>query len=303
VNGTTYYYVVAADYTGGTDGSGNSANSTEASATAIVPTPTPTSTSTPGATPTPTPSATPSSSPTSSPTSTPTPSSTATPTPAPTPTLAHWWQFDDGAGPVAADSADSAPGALSGSASWVAGVDEQYAVSVGTSSYNGGAAVSFPTTLPTTFTFSFWVDPNGYTNALGGGGPDNNVLFGGDQYLTNGFRSGFTSAGIFGFWTTESGGTLSLSDTTAISAGVWTWFAVTYSNNSASLYRNGNLVATASGTYIPGSTNLGLDAGVGGVDFYWGSVDDTRIYNSALSSSAILTLYQSMIPVPTPTPG
>ena len=298
VNGTNYYYVVAADYTEGTDGSGNSATSTEASAIAIVsPTPTPTSTLAPEPTPTspsgPTPIPTP--------TSTASPSPTATPTPLPSP--AHWWQFNDGAGPVAADSADSAPGALSGSASWVAGVDEQYAIAVGTSSYNGGAAVAFPTTLPTTFTFTFWVNPTSYTNALGGGDADNNVLFGGDEYATNGFRSGFTSTGIFSFWTTESGGTLSLNDTASISPGVWTWFAVTYSNNSANLYRNGALVATSSGTYIPSTTNLGLDVDVSGVDFYWGSVDDTRIYNTVLSASQILSLYQSIARTPTPTPS
>jgi Concanavalin A-like lectin/glucanases superfamily len=224
-------------------------------------------------------------------------------TPTPSSTLAHWWKFNDGSGTVAADSADSAPGTLSGSAAWRAGVDEQYAVSIGTSSYNGGGAVSFPTNLPTAFTLSFWVNPNGFNNTLAGGGAYNNVLFGGEQYATNGFRSGFGSTGIFSFWTTESGGTLTLNDTSAISTGVWTWFAVTYSGGSASLYRNGNLVATAAGTYIPGTNNLGLDAGVNGVAYYWGSVDDTRIYGAALSASAILSLYQSSVPSPTPTPG
>ena len=209
-----------------------------------------------------------------------------------TPTLTHWWKFNDGSGTVAIDSADSAPGTLTGSASWVAGSDETYAVSVGNSSYNGGGAVAFPTNLPAAFTFSFWVNPSDYNSAIGGYGAYNNVLFAGEQYSTNGFRSGFTSTGVFSFWTTESGGTLTLNDTSAIATGVWNWFAVTYSGGSASLYRNGALVATASGTYIPGTTNMGLDTGTGGVDFYWGNVDDTRIYNSALSASAILALYQ-----------
>jgi Concanavalin A-like lectin/glucanases superfamily len=68
---------------------------------------------------------------------------------------------------------------------------------------------------------------------------------------------------------------------------------VTYSGDSANLYRNGALVASASGTYVAGNTTMGIDTGTGGVDFYWGSVDDTRMYNSALSSAAILALYQS----------
>jgi hypothetical protein len=166
-------------------------------------------------------------------------------------------------------------------------------VSVGNNAFDGGGAVSLPTNLPPAFTLAFWVKPNGFGGTIGGGGAYNNVLFGGDQYLTSGFRSGFTSAGVFSFWTTESGGTLTLNDTTAVSTGAWNWFAVTYSGGSAKLYRNGALVASASGTYVAGTTTMGIDTGTGGVDFYWGSVDDTRMYNSALSSAAILALYQS----------
>ena len=103
-------------------------------------------------------------------------------------------------------------------------------------------------------------------SALGGVSAYNNVVFAGDQYLTNGFRSGFTSTGMFSFG--KSGVTFTLNDTAAVSTGVWNWFGITYLSGSASLYRNGALAATVSGTYIVGTTNMGLDAGTGGVDFY-----------------------------------
>jgi len=79
-NGTIYYYVVTASYTGGPNAGGESANSSQASATPGLPSPT--ATSTPIATATPTPlsgTATPTL--TRTPTRTFTPIATATPTP------------------------------------------------------------------------------------------------------------------------------------------------------------------------------------------------------------------------------
>jgi Concanavalin A-like lectin/glucanases superfamily len=198
---------------------------------------------------------------------------------------------------MAADSADGAAGILSGGATWVAGVDEPFAVSVGNSTFtssggsSSGGRVAFPTQLPAAFTLTFWAKANGYGNVIAGTTPDNNVIFGGETYSSNGFRSGFTPSGVFSFWTTESGGTLFLADTSALPVGTWAMYAVTYSSGLGRLYRNGSLVATSSGQYVTGTTNMGLDTDVGGVHFYWGSVDDTRVYNSALSASAIAALY------------
>jgi hypothetical protein len=299
-NGTKYYYVVAADYTGGPNAGGESADSSEASATAVgTPTPTPTPTATLTATPTPTPTPTPTATPTPTPTptptatltATPTPTATATPSPTPTPipSLIDWWQFNETSGTTAADSAGNNPGTLANGASWVSGKIGN-AVGVGNSSFNGGGTVSFPTNLPSTFTLGFWAKANGYGNALGDGGQNNNVLFGGENYLVNGFRSGFTTSGIFTFWTTQSGGTLTLADTTTSPVGTWNQYVVTYQGGSAALYKNCSLVSQATGTYNAGATSMGIDTGIGGVGQFWGSVDDARIYNSVLSSTAIASL-------------
>ena len=69
---------------------------------------------------------------------------------------------------------------------------------------NGGSA-SFPINLPPSFTLYFWSRATAYGSKLDAGGAYNNVILGGEVYLTNGFRAGFTPAGLFSFWTTQSG--------------------------------------------------------------------------------------------------
>jgi hypothetical protein len=77
-NGTTYFYVVSASYTGGPDAGGESANSSQATVMPVSTSPTPTATRNLTATPTPNQTA-------STPTRTPTPTPTRTPTPTATP--------------------------------------------------------------------------------------------------------------------------------------------------------------------------------------------------------------------------
>ena len=169
------------------------------------------------------------------------------------------------------------------------------AVSVGDSAFDdNGGSVSFPINLPPSFTLYFWSKPTAYGKQSGRSGAHNNVILGGEVYLTNGFRSGFTPAGLFSFWTTQSGGTLTLNDTTDVPTGTWVQYAITYSSGIGTLYRNGSLVTSASGTYVPGTTGMGLDSGIsGGIDQFYGLVDQVRLYNYALSGSAITALYNS----------
>ncbi|WP_170834914.1 LamG-like jellyroll fold domain-containing protein [Terriglobus roseus] len=205
-----------------------------------------------------------------------TPSPTTTTLPEPTPIA--WWKFDQNSGTSAADSIGGSTGALLNGASWTSGASGN-AIAVGSPYYGGGGAVSLPVSLPPTFTLSFWAKANGYSNATN---IENNVVLGGGTYQTNGFRAGFNSEGVFTFWTTESGGTLQLSDIQAAPVGTWNQFVISYQNGTAALYRNGTLVSTANGTYVPGATSIGIDTGVGGVNTFWGAVDDLRVFNVAL---------------------
>jgi len=246
---------------------------------------TPTATATVVATVTPTPAVTPTATVTATPTVTPTPTSTPI----------AWWQLNSSSGTIAPDSADGSPGILSNGASWVTGgILGGNALSVGDSAFDGnGGSVSFPINLPPSFTLYFWSRATAYGSKLDVSGAYNNVLFGGETYLTNGFRSGFTPAGVFSFWTSQSGGTFTLNDTTAAPAGTWEQYAITYSAGTARLYRNGVLVSSASGTYVPGTSGMGIDSGVGGVDQFYGLLDQVRLYNYALSGAEITALYNS----------
>jgi hypothetical protein len=218
---------------------------------------------------------------------------TSTPTPGPI----SWWKLNSSSGITAIDSAGSSPGTLNDAATWVAdGIFGGNAVSVGDSAFDdNGGSVSFPISLPPSFTLYFWSNASAYGTKLDARGAYNNIILGGEGYLTDGFRAGFTPAGLFSFWTGQSGGTLTLSDTTDAPSGIWEQYAVTYSAGIGKLYRNGVLVASGSGTYVPGTTGMGIDSGVGGVAQFYGLVDQVRLYNLALSGTAITALYNSDI--------
>ncbi len=223
----------------------------------------------------------------------------------PTPALIAWWKLNSSSGITALDSADSSPGTLNNAATWVTGgILDGNAVSVGDSAFDdNGGSVSFPINLPPSFTLYFWSQATAYGSKLDHSGAYNNIILGGEVYLTNGFRAGFTPAGLFSFWTSQSGGTLTLYDTTDAPTGTWEQYAITYSAGVGKLYRNGSLVTSASGTYVPGTTGMGIDSGVGGIHQFYGLVDQVRLYNYALSGSAITALYNSDVgPTPTATP-
>jgi hypothetical protein len=222
-----------------------------------------------------------------------------TPTPAITPTpagtLIGWWQLNSTSGTTAPDSAGSSPGTLVNGTSWATGgILGGNAVSVGDSAFDGnGGGVTFAINLPSSFTLYFWSKANAYGSKLDASGPYNNLILGGEVYATNGFRAGFTPRGVFSFWTSQSGGTLTLYDTTSAPTGAWQQYAITYSSGTASLYRGGTLVASASGTYVAGTVGMGIDWGVSGIRQFYGLVDQVRLYNYALSASAIAALYNS----------
>jgi len=86
-----------------------------------------------------------------------------------------------------------------------------------------------------------------------------------------------------------------VTSTTVVTLGNWYHAAVTYNNGVWNLYVNGNLEATASGTYITQSAG-GLAIGRKGesipyADFYGGLVDEIEIFNRALSPQAIQNIY------------
>ncbi len=152
------------------------------------------------------------------------------------------------------------------------------------------------------FTLSLWLKPT--TLKTGIGGANGNIFLGRESYLTSGFRAGISGTapvGQISFWTSQSGGTLSLnSGTTYVSTSTNAWYhvVVTYASASSTgtMYINGSQVNSSAGSYVaPVGRSLVVDGGVGGVEFLNGSFDNVRWYNRALSAAEVSQLYKSGI--------
>jgi hypothetical protein len=224
----------------------------------------------------------------------PTPTPPSRPTPTPTPVLAPpvaWWQLNSTGGSTAVDSAGSNSGTLKAGAAFApGGILCGYAASVGDGAHNDrGGYVQFPINLPALFTLYFWSNAISFS----AGTHDNNIALGGEVYNRNGFRSGFDGSGIFSFWTVESGGTITVADTTGATARTWQQFAITYDGTTARLYRNGAYVTQNAGIYIPGSATNMSTYGASTAGHFYGLFDQISVYNYALSSAAITALYNA----------
>lgn len=116
-------------------------------------------------------------------------------------------------------------------------------------------------------------------------------------YLTNGFRFGLQPTQQIKFWTSQSGGTLSVGTSTT-TIDTWYHVVVTYNGTIGKIYLNGNEKDSDTGTYIFSSVSIGLgtQSGFGGTSKWNGSISDVRIYNRALSADEIDTLYHSYRP-------
>lgn len=73
---------------------------------------------------------------------------------------------------------------------------------------------------------------------------------------------------------------------------IWSFLCATYDGANLDLYVNGSKIGTSAplGTIATAQTSLEIGAGIGGVDVFFGSVDDVQVYNSALSQLQIRKL-------------
>jgi Concanavalin A-like lectin/glucanases superfamily/Right handed beta helix region len=214
----------------------------------------------------------------------------------------HWWMFNEGSGTTSADSGSigGATATLNG-ATWAPGENGGYSVRI---PGDVGNDVTLPTSLPATFTLTFWAN----VSSLTGGNQFSNIAIGGENYLANGFRSGWTTAGQYTFWCGQDGGTDANPgsgdySSESITTGNWHHYAITYDGITKNIYIDGSLSNGASGAVLclPGSYNISLGDGIGGTFGALAAYDDVRIYNSALTASQVATIYQQA-PTPTPAP-
>ena len=213
--------------------------------------------------------------------------------------LAGHWKFDEGGGTTASDSSGNGnAGTLTGSPTWATGADAK--IGTGALQFDGVddyVNVGLTGNLGQKVTVSTWVN---FINLVG---HDRDVIFG-SKYWTNG-EFVFEQHSVSGLLMFTSGAGHYVQWAPGFSIGQWYHVVVVVDTTEVSnidkvkLYFDGVLqdqVAFGGVTddSIVATTPVkigGALPGPGVVSFFSGSVDDTRIYNRALSGAEIAELY------------
>ena len=205
--------------------------------------------------------------------------------------LQAYWKFDDGTGATAADSTgNGSTGTLSNSPTWTTGTIG------GALSFNGtNQYVSAPVSniSQTSYGVSFWFK----TSSSNGGLFDVNTSPAGttsldrDIYLSGGNLKAYV-------YNTE---TITTSTGLNLTNGQWHHVVHTFGGavGGQKLYVDGVLRASGSKSSSdftwPTCVNIGF-AGAASTRYFSGTIDDVRLYNTALSSSAVTALYNDRPP-------
>jgi hypothetical protein len=206
--------------------------------------------------------------------------------------LVGWWKLDEGAGTVAADSSGYGHDGTITDATWETG---QYGAALG---FNGSAYVEFPaeawSSIETQATFTFWAygDPASQ--------PQANFIFGAFQEAGNNesrvmcahvpwsngnvyFDTGGTTAGGYD--------RIQKAATAEEYAGSWQHWALVKNADTGDqqIYLNGVLWHSGTGMTRPmtGVTAFTIGAKPAITNFYFGMMDDVRLYDHVLTEDEI----------------
>jgi len=142
------------------------------------------------------------------------------------------------------------------------------------------------------FTISSWANPA--TKCVAG----NCLLLYDENYGVNGFRLGMVTWNGFPqwqFWSSESGGSITLAAPQTAAPDQWIHVAVTYKRSSgvARIYLNGAEAANITGTIVaPATTGTFFTLGNGGGEPFIGKADEVAIWSRALGAKEVLQLYR-----------
>ena len=196
--------------------------------------------------------------------------------------LVGYWPLDEGSGTIAYDfTGNGNNGTLTNGPTWTSGIVASNALSFSGSSYVtvGNASVLNPGTQ---VSIAAWVNFGTQAQSWAG------IVSKADASNAHGYD--LRVGGAHGTTSTLSGDPNAI-----INNGTWTFLVGTYNGQTVSLYVNGVLTATSQ--YGAGIANNGtsLNIGADGTATFSmvGSVDDTRIYNRALSAVEIKALYSA----------
>lgn len=197
--------------------------------------------------------------------------------------IAHW-ALDDGSGTTAADSTGSFAGTLTNSPSWVAGHVGSGAVSFNGTNNKMQTGVNPRTALNNAdFSISIWANPStlNFGKFLFSASNQGSQRF----YLREDTGSQIT-VGLSGWNQTTS---------SVFSTGSWHHFVLVLSGGTGQLYHNGTLLMSGNVTADMPSASLsfGADEQNTSSSYFAGSLDDIRVYNRALSSVEVSSLYSA----------
>jgi hypothetical protein len=207
--------------------------------------------------------------------------------------VAHW-TFDEGDGTTAYDSAGSNDGTLCGGAAWTNGASSNALNFNGATSYvdvPDSTALRF--SQASSFSIAFWAKPESAGHMISKlRSTGQSGIFGYEMlWDTAGFALVAESSKI-GYTRVNTGSTPS---------GTWYYVTGVYNNKNMQIYLNGVLKNSTTFAYNTGTTApddylaIGMQlADQTSMRYYFGGkMDDVRIYNEALSGTAIMQLYQT----------
>ncbi len=219
----------------------------------------------------------------------------------PTSGLVGYWKFDEGSGTSAADSSGKGnTGTLANSPTWTTTGKDAGALTLNGTSQYVTVPDSASLNLSGSWTASAWVN----VTSLPGSGARAKIVIREDtstfaNYSLSIVNNASCSSGVAwrAHFDDSGGSTYATCYATTINTGVWYHVASVWDSSTSNLmiYLNGSLVATQNFTgHVPvadAGADLRLGADGAGSDYFNGTIDDTRIYNRALSAPEIWQLY------------
>ncbi|MBI4159910.1 LamG domain-containing protein, partial [Candidatus Wolfebacteria bacterium] len=209
--------------------------------------------------------------------------------------LAGWWKFDEGSGTSAADSSGNGnTGTLTNGPTWTAGKMEQALnFNAGSDYVNVGDPASGVLDFGTgDFTISLWLDLDGFVSQ----GSSLNVVLGKrtlDTWESAGYAILIPGDNIPSFQIGNGVSAVSVSFGSAVAGAGWKHLVVVRTGGS-NLITYLDAVQKNTGTLsgsVSNSNGLTLGDDISSFRNLDGRIDDIRIYNRALTSSEITSIY------------
>jgi len=217
------------------------------------------------------------------------------PDPFPTNGLISYWSMDSVSGTNVFDDFGSNDGTTVGTPTFSAGKNNDAVDLNGSSQYITEGDLWFDANVTGSFTFSGWFYPQDIASVNVGLFTKYNVI--GNQRSVRVINNAGTIVVQFGSGSGVFQGEYSTLSS-VLSSGVWNHITCTHINSIVSVYINGLLVSgsVTSGT-IPTSLYNSTSPFIVGYSlngtYFNGSIDEVAIYNRALSSNEVSTIYNS----------